>query len=494
MLQWIISLVLASSVLLNMVAAPPAAAMTTKVLITHVQAGAAGGAAAQELVAVYNNSSQEIDITGWCIANKSSTSFACISSELPGQTVILPGFSYAVVVSQQFMLANPDYQPAVIYTPGYSSYGSITGGGDSLSIYDSENNLVDYMEWTKPLPGGSLLQRSLDPESSSVYVDTGDPTDFAAVTEFEYPEDGTYKIDIDQTNDCEDTNEICNEHTEESPGAALIFITEILPNVKGSDKGHEFVEIYNPGDITIDLSNYLLWIGTDKPKSYVFPSDHKLEPGQYQYFGDQQIGYTLPNSTSKVWITDKNDNIVSESETYVNPKDDMAWAFINGSWQYTNQPTPGAENMPSIAASKKSSAKSNQLKPCATNQYRSPETNRCRKVEVASSGLKPCQSGQERNPDTNRCRKIATASAQLAECPAGKIRNPETNRCKTEIKMPQADHAVKGDKVEAGDSNWYIWAVVAVAVTLGLSYAAWEWRYEVKSFIGRFSKVLVRKK
>lgn len=511
MLKWIVSLVLASSVLLNMVAAPPAAAITTQVLITHVQAGAMDGAANQELVSIYNNTLDEINISNWCIANKNSVSFACFVPALPGQDVILPSFSYAVAVSQQFMSID-QYEPSITYVPNHSSYGSITGGGDTISLYDGDGNLQDAVVWSKSLPGGSMLLRAVDPEDIRTYIDTDEISDFTDTTELIYPPVGAYQTKVVGGDVCNDTEvETCNneevddndsntddiddETDTDKLDVATILITEILPNAAGSDKGKEFIEIYNPNNFTIYLTDYLLWAGTHSPKSYTFPIDVQIGPGQYQYFSNQQIGYSLLNSTNKVWITDIDGNVINEPNEYLDPKEDTAWALIDETWQYTNQPTPGSKNKLSVVIDKKPTAKVSTLKPCASNQYRNPETNRCRRINAQApvSTLKPCQSNQERNPDTNRCRNIVIA-AETPSCPEGKIRNPETNRCKTEVKMPKADYAVKGDQIEQGGSNWYIWLAIGLAVVSGLCYAAWEWRYEVRAFIHKLPKVLMRKK
>lgn len=464
MLKWIFSLVLLSSVVLNTVNAPPASADSTQVLITHVQAGANGGAA-KELVAIYNNSPQEVSITDWCITNKSSTSFACFLSEVPGQDVMLPGFAYALAVSDKFSKDHGGFT-RTIYTPSNGSFGSITGGGDIITLIDSNHSVIDSIAWTKTLAGGEVLVRDHDPVDPNRYIDTDDAGDFKVALADLYPEDQTYLTEP--------------EYVEEEEQAPIlpVTITELLPNAKGTDKGNEYIELYNPNDTAIKLSNYQLLVGIDNPKSYTLP-DILIEPGQYLYFSDTQLGYALANSSGKAAIMDVIGNLIYETDVYSNPKDDMAWALIDGVWQYTNQPTPGLKNTKSKIIYSVIKAKTSTLKPCAQNQYRNPETNRCRTIQLASKELTPCQPGQERNPDTNRCRKIQSSQSIVSECPEGKVRNPETNRCRNEIKMSDADYGVKGQTTEVSNSNWYIWAAIGVAVLAGLSYAAWEWRKEL---------------
>ena len=74
---------------------------------------------------------------------------------------------------------------------------------------------------------------------------------------------------------------------------------------------------------------------------------------------------------------------------------------------------------------------SSELTPCSSDQIRSPDTNRCKKINTAAgSSLTPCQPDQVRNTSTNRCKKISSTGASLTPCQPDQIRNPTTNRCK----------------------------------------------------------------
>jgi hypothetical protein len=71
---------------------------------------------------------------------------------------------------------------------------------------------------------------------------------------------------------------------------------------------------------------------------------------------------------------------------------------------------------------------------------------------LASSTLKPCGEGEERNPETNRCRKVALASAD------GMPVVQDVNSANT-----------------SPPTKWYLIAVVMVGA---LGYALYEWRHE----------------
>ncbi len=283
-----------------------------------------------------------------------------------------------------------------------------------------------------------------------------------------------------------------------------IFVSELFANAVGSDEGNEFIEIYNPNSSMVDLSLYVLKVGTDAPKTYSFPSGTTIDPGGFITFYGDDIPFTLTNTTGQVSISTTDGQMVDQSASYVNADEAVAWALINGMWQYTNQPTPNAHNVPSITVVDDTDEIVTGLKPCATNQYRHPETNRCRLLATVGStliackdgqyrseitnrcrsiaadvdGLTPCKENQERNPDTNRCRLIASSDTTLTPCKEGQERNTETNRCRNvTTAIPGAAFAVQ-PVVDTGGGIVSWWAIGGVSL-VALGYAVWEWREEI---------------
>ena len=122
--------------------------------------------------------------------------------------------------------------------------------------------------------------------------------------------------------------------------------------------------------------------------------------------------------------------------------------------------------------------KETKLKACKSNQYRNPETNRCKKKP-----LKPCPPGKKRNPKTNRCKKIVVKESAkpkpkpkpkpkrkecketherdedtgrcLKKCPPGKRRNVETKRCRKVKEDEEPEIIYYGKKPEITTSGEY---------------------------------------
>lgn len=284
-----------------------------------------------------------------------------------------------------------------------------------------------------------------------------------------------------------------------------IELTELLPNPAGADSGNEFAELYNPNPFPVKLSGYIVQFGANFEKSYNVPG-YLLQPGEYVAFGNQDIGYTLVNSQSRVRLVAPAGVTVSETPLYANPPDGQSWALIDGVWQYTNRSTPGAANLASAEDEVSDTAATASACPagkyrnpltnrcrnieadaaviaaCDVDQYRNPETGRCKKIATVG-GLTPCKDGQYRSEETNRCRNIEAASANLTPCKEGQERNPDTNRCRNvaATSVPNAAFAVQpvADSAKAF-VGW--WALGGVGVA-ALGYAGWEWRREVLNVI-----------
>lgn len=496
-------------------------ATSASVLITRIQAGGVG-AATQEFIVLYNNSADEVDITGWCLTNKSSAHFVCFTTPLTGQALYLPGHAYAVVASDSLAISLPTGMVTATYVPTSQSSGSITGSSDSVSLLDASGVVIDRQSWTTALSSGMQLERrgTGDP---ALYDDTDSATDWSVTASRVLPYDET-ELDAAIVDICPNIDGIQAVipfgKEKNSDGdcvekyVVMLTITEVLPNAVGTDIGQEFIEIYNPNANPVDLSFYELRIGPQLENTYDFPSGSVIASSSYVHFSNAAIPFTLLNSSSIVALVHKSGVVVSQAPAYLDPKDGESWAVIDGVWQYTATPTPGEVNIPSRDDEPVLIMES-ILQPCASNQYRSPETNRCRLLSTAStistpckdnqyrseetnrcrniaSELKtvtPCDVGEERNLETNRCRKVVVAAVATA-CKEGQERNPDTNRCRTVTKMPSADYGVLGAQTKAS-GNWYVLAAVGGVLILALGYAIWEWHSEIgKFFRNRYGELL----
>ncbi len=300
-----------------------------------------------------------------------------------------------------------------------------------------------------------------------------------------------------------------------------LIITELLPNSSGIDTGKEFIELNNNDNVSIDLSDYRLAIGKNAEKIISLPQV-VIEPGEYVHFYDSGLGYSLLNTTSHVELRFYDDSLVDAIIPYQDPQDDIAWALIDGVWQYTDQPTPGVTNKAAtenVLGDNNSTAASltpcpagkyrnpltnrcrnieddaTMLAQCDADEYRNPETNRCRKIALASASLTPCAEGYERNPETNRCRKITAAVAELKPCGDGYERNPETNRCRKIVDIAtQLGDGNDGNSDDSGGTYQPSPYMAAAVAGIGVAgFGVYEWRTEFMRAVRRVTSIIFKK-
>ena len=125
-----------------------------------------------------------------------------------------------------------------------------------------------------------------------------------------------------------------------------IVITEFLPNPEDSDRDNEFIEIYNNGDVEVDLSEWTLEDKIGRIKKFSIPDITKIKAGKYKAFYSDETKITLNNSGDGVVLRDDKNNIIDETSICDSVQEEQSSALDeNGSWVLTLRPTPGRENI-----------------------------------------------------------------------------------------------------------------------------------------------------
>lgn len=120
-----------------------------------------------------------------------------------------------------------------------------------------------------------------------------------------------------------------------------IFISEFLPNPKGSDAEGEFIEIYNNHQTTVNLKGWQL---TDGSKTFTF-DDALIRPNQYIALYRPQTKITLNNSDDEIKLLAPNGEI-ADLVSYEESNEGQSYVLDeNFIWQQTNTPTPGEINV-----------------------------------------------------------------------------------------------------------------------------------------------------
>lgn len=148
----------------------------------------------------------------------------------------------------------------------------------------------------------------------------------------------------------EDELEVDSEN-EEPVFGPTIFINEILADPSSDEAENEFIELYNFGESTFDLSGWQLDDGNlEDDKIYLFDNEdlnYFLAPGEFITFFRPETNLTLNNDADAVYLFDDQgeeiDSYVFES-TFV----DRSWGRNpenREEWMIFSTPTPDAENI-----------------------------------------------------------------------------------------------------------------------------------------------------
>jgi hypothetical protein len=281
----------------------------------------------------------------------------------------------------------------------------------------------------------------------------------------------------------------------------------------------DYVKLYNPTTQPIDLSMFRLrsgYQGQSSTSSNTFLLDGVLLPSHYQVVVNTADNrpISLTNTGGYVWLEDTygvklySPTVQAYADASSDSRKGQAWAYdaADGSWKWASLPTPAdtPSVFPTVVTAE--TATETMYTPCQPNQYRSPETNRCRLIpipEIASlaacspgqyrspltnrcrnaetaASLMPCAEGEERNPATNRCRRIGNTESTLVPCQPNQERNPETNRCRS--KTAAADSAAVPFPVEMTPqtgTSFVGWWVLGGISAVAASYGIFEWRQEL---------------
>src|SRR3990167_6669433 len=142
-------LVAAIIVLQGLLFVSPVSANSSGVVIYQVFAGVVSPS--REFVALYNNTDDEVDITGWCLTNKSNVKLGCFDVPLGDEVVIGP---------RQFTVAASESLTDSIHIDLLmANVNKITGTADSITLSDATEQPVDVVDWTQNLATGNALQR-----------------------------------------------------------------------------------------------------------------------------------------------------------------------------------------------------------------------------------------------------------------------------------------------------------------------------------------------
>ncbi|SRR6266496_866662 len=308
--------------------------------------------ASQEYVVLYNSDTVPADVTGWQLQYRSASHtqadaggwtvkaiLGCQTAKTsdctqPAQTVIDAGESLRLssfetaagvaplvsgmaTIGGEVRLLTPRTETSAEVTQDLVGYGN-------AESYEGSGAAV-------PAQPGQSMVRSQD--QAATYIDT---------------DDNAHDFMLSQPENTLPTND-SPLPGQSTPSTAYLdaTITEVMPDPASPqlDTADEFVELYNPYDQAIDLTDYVLKAGSTWSYKYVI-RDTTIESHEYLVFMASQTHLPLSNAGSGVRLYDPNGKLLFEVPSYGKAQTGQSWVqSAGGQWVWTAQPTPGEQNI-----------------------------------------------------------------------------------------------------------------------------------------------------
>jgi hypothetical protein len=137
------------------------------------------------------------------------------------------------------------------------------------------------------------------------------------------------------------------------PPSESVRLNEVLPapgavdwnGDKAADADDEWIELYNAGSDTVDLSGWWLDDGEESGTPYQIVPGTVLQPGEFLVFYRQQTGINLDDGGDKVRLIDP-DGVVVDAAIFEAFALDASYSLDgNGNWHADWPPSPGGSNL-----------------------------------------------------------------------------------------------------------------------------------------------------
>ncbi len=220
------------------------------VILSEVFYDPSGSDSGLEWVELYNPGSTTVDLSGYSLGNGGldyTTSLVQLSGTLaPGATFVVGGPTSSA--------ANgfPAFGQAIDFSPDFQNSGST---GDGVALFDLPANQVTAS--TVPVDAvvyGPNNNNGLIDETGAVSPpEVADAPSGSSIERIDLA--GSWQIQASPT---PNATPIVGGST---GGTDVVILSEVFYDPSGSDSGLEWVELYNPGSTTVDLSGYSLGNG-----------------------------------------------------------------------------------------------------------------------------------------------------------------------------------------------------------------------------------------
>ena len=318
-------------------------------IINEIMYDLKGSDEKHEWLELYNAGPAEIDLTGFKINDGDSTTNHGLNAPPKNNSrgsLVLAANSYLLLAHDAATLATdlPNYNGTVIDTV-------LSLGNDSatLKIINADGQEISSVSYSKTMGAngngktlawdGKQFKESLaeggTPGSANSVLDSPTASLPASLSPSASP---TTSAAVSPTTTTSALTQPAYQYSKD------IYINEFLPAPTSDNK--EWVELFNTGDESVNLSGWSLGAGEGTTQRQLIGSDTILQSGDFLAVTFQKN--ILNNSGDQIKLLWPDGQIV-QLVKYGSAQTGLAAArFNSGQWIWTNQPTPGAANKESF--------------------------------------------------------------------------------------------------------------------------------------------------
>lgn len=299
-----------------------------QILINELAWMGTDSSASDEWIELYNNSEDEVDLTGWKL--KATDGSPII--ELEG----------TISAGQYFLLERTDDDSVPSITADLIYSGALGNGGEYLKLIDSKDSVIDEINATEGWPAGdNATKQTMERVSANIWATSLEPL-------------GTPKTENSQGEEADESNTSPATETDNtSPPSSTtpststsatkgdVVITEIFPNPAGIDIEKEFIEIQNVSGRSINLTNWK--IANLAKQKFIIPS-LTMTHNSIVIFYRPQTNLALNNTREKITLYSNKGKIINRVEYKVLAPEDKSYQIdIKNKWRWAT-PSPSENN------------------------------------------------------------------------------------------------------------------------------------------------------
>ena len=296
---------------------------STDIIISEVLPNPSTDETTGEFIELSNEGSVDVDLTGWILSDATTNEYVL-------DDTIAAGDQLAIYRSLSDIAVN--------------------NSGDSIELYNPNNELVNSIEFSESAPeDSSYALDELGDWQWTIEPTPGRPNLIVvSVTADDTNNDDTIENDVDSEDsneaNAEDSTDDTNTDTELAPSydfSTTIELSELLPDPEGSDATDEWVELYNSDTKQVDLYG---WQITDASHSYTISESLIIAGDSYALFTVGITNLSLNNSGETITLLDPA-NEVMDQVTYSAAPEGQSYMAVDSTWSWTTTPTPEDNNV-----------------------------------------------------------------------------------------------------------------------------------------------------